>query len=650
MSNDPSGSIWRKWDLQVHAPGTKLNDNYKINDNENICDVFCDKIEKSDVEVFGITDYFSPDCYNAFIEKFRLKYPESRKKFFLNIELRLNESVGIELEEVNIHLIFNPLSLGKVNKFLTELKIVKTGENEKPINCAELRTNSDYESATVTREAIQNAFEETFGKKARRRDHFLVFTAANCIRAKQGVKRKEIISDEIDKFSDGFFGGMQNQQYFLNIERLEDKAFTIGKKPVITSSDAHSFDDLDNFLGRRVEEKGENGKDIIIKDVTWIKADPTFEGLKQILYEPEPGERVCIGPTEPETKNEYQVIRKIEFHNTNDFPEEIVFNKNLCSIIGSRSSGKSALLAYIAHSIDTDLAESLVKGPGEGEDYHWAKIKLEYSVEWRNGLSNNESPGKIVYIPQNYLFDETKDPEKLKRRIEPILFKHFPNFEMQYKQAMNNIDIYNRQITEHIEKWFGLSDVIKSLKEMLKELGDKRIVEKEKHKIESEIEVLKKKYQLSESDVKLYQGVSTTISDCEIKIRQIKREFSQIEHVSKETPYFSVLTWNFIPELDGLPQKLQQLITTELQKNSDSLLETANRYVIDYKKSIEQEKTVLEEKIAEIKKNNKTLLEKYQKNVELEDLIKKRKEYDDTLENIKITDSEKKSFQIKLTE
>src|SRR5262249_19278282 len=37
----------------------------------------------------------------------------------------------------------------------------------------------------------------------------------------------------------------------------------------------------------------------------WIKADPIFEGLKQIIYEPD---RIHVGPEKPERKKSYFVI------------------------------------------------------------------------------------------------------------------------------------------------------------------------------------------------------------------------------------------------------------------------------------------------------------------------------------------------------
>ena len=61
-----NGSTWRKWDLHIHTPSTKLNNQYKDTD-ENLGN-FIDILEKSDVEVFGITDYFNIESYNTFIQ------------------------------------------------------------------------------------------------------------------------------------------------------------------------------------------------------------------------------------------------------------------------------------------------------------------------------------------------------------------------------------------------------------------------------------------------------------------------------------------------------------------------------------------------------------------------------------------------------
>ena len=98
------GSEWIKCDLHLHTPDTKLNkEGFEITE-EDKWDKYCDLIEQSDVIIFGITDYFSIDNYFKFLEKFNLKYPNSKKVFFPNIEFRLDVSVNRKGEEVNIHL------------------------------------------------------------------------------------------------------------------------------------------------------------------------------------------------------------------------------------------------------------------------------------------------------------------------------------------------------------------------------------------------------------------------------------------------------------------------------------------------------------------------------------------------------------------
>ena len=47
----PAGSEWRKWDLHVHVPGTKLNDAYDKNDGKHDFDRFAEVLENSDVAV-----------------------------------------------------------------------------------------------------------------------------------------------------------------------------------------------------------------------------------------------------------------------------------------------------------------------------------------------------------------------------------------------------------------------------------------------------------------------------------------------------------------------------------------------------------------------------------------------------------------------
>ena len=122
--NSPKGSEWRRWDLHLHAPETKLANDYGAGDE--VWDKYVDFLEASPVDAFGITDYFSADCYYTFKEKHATKYPESSKIVFLNIELRLAEAISKENSNPHIHVVFDNYEDNcpkeKIDKFLAELK------------------------------------------------------------------------------------------------------------------------------------------------------------------------------------------------------------------------------------------------------------------------------------------------------------------------------------------------------------------------------------------------------------------------------------------------------------------------------------------------------------------------------------------------
>ena len=288
MTSFPRGAEWRKWDLHVHAPGTKLNDAYGAPAD---WDRFCSDLESSDVAAFGIADYFSLDGYFAVVAEFSTRYPTSPKVLFPNLEVRLNETVNRDVQTVDAHLILRPgLAQETAARLLQELKTELTVSGGRKLSCAELTTHEQREGATVTRAAIDGAIDATFGAGKDRRDNVLVIVPANNsgIRASSDQKRKANLAAEIDKMADAIFGSHVNTEFFLKPDRYPDQP-EIRPKPVFSGSDAHSFEQIADWLGKEHEEPR--------KTVTWIKADVTFDGLLQTLVEP--AERVRIHAPDP---------------------------------------------------------------------------------------------------------------------------------------------------------------------------------------------------------------------------------------------------------------------------------------------------------------------------------------------------------------
>ena len=118
----PGGSEWRKWDLHVHLPGTKLSDNYEKKEGKPDWDRFADIIEASDVAVFGITDYWSAEQTLEFIEYYKSKFPNSEKLLLVNVEFRLNETVNGSVQMVDYHVIFrDTVDAAKIKEYLSKL-------------------------------------------------------------------------------------------------------------------------------------------------------------------------------------------------------------------------------------------------------------------------------------------------------------------------------------------------------------------------------------------------------------------------------------------------------------------------------------------------------------------------------------------------
>ena len=279
------GSEWRKWDLHIHTPNTKLNDNFK-----NDWDGFLDKIANSDIEVFGITDYFSFDNFNKLCDKIKelktnneiLYNKLSKKVFLINIELRL-EITDHNNKNVNLHIIFNNKMKNRndqITKFFTRLK--KNSQNGSFFD-----SNINYNTDFTTIEDIKKALSDS---NINKKDYLIVGQMngyGSCRECSDKESRKSKSLKNVRDFCDLFFGKEDNNKYTVEYY----------KKPTLFCSDAHSIDDLCIYN----EEK--------IKGYTWIKADPTFDGLKQILYEY--NDRIKIQELKPDEKSDFNLIDSI---------------------------------------------------------------------------------------------------------------------------------------------------------------------------------------------------------------------------------------------------------------------------------------------------------------------------------------------------
>ncbi|MCU6479796.1 hypothetical protein LPN03_05420 [Arthrobacter sp. A2-55] len=566
---------------------------------------FCSIIEESDVDAFGLTDYFNLDVFFTFRTEFESRYPNSHKAFFPVVELRLNEAVNKSRDDVNFHILFRPdETQDRINLFLGSLKTELTDEKDRRLTCLDLKTKRLLESASVTRQAIEQAYVAAFGKLTQT-DHILTIVPSNNdgIRADNANQRKLGLADQIDKAADLIFGNASNSKWFLNKERFEAGAGPSRPKPVVTGSDAHNFDDLLAWLGRTVPAPNE-------KCITWIKADLTYEGLQQILVEP--ADRVSIGESKPDFKEPYRYIEKIVFDHP-DFPSEIIFNPNLTSIIGSRSSGKSALLAYVAHAVNADhtleqqqavAAKSKVSDLGPAAGHTWASVEhVKRNIVWGNPEATR---GQVIYVPQNSLFEISNRKTEITDKIRPALFRAYPELEKQFKRFQGEREAIRILMGTSISDWFSHTAAMRARAKDLAQLGDKSAIQAAEQSIKDEIGELRKASSLTDAENAIYTEVKTELAEAEEVVQQLDSELEglrvfiniseTLEVTASEQVSVSIET---SPAVQELGHDLGVAIETLVQGANDQLKADLGSLIVEqYKKLTAKRRGLIERRAA----------------------------------------------------
>ena len=667
----PKGSEWAKWDLQIHTPYTKLADNYTAIDPNDVWENFIKVIKNSDVRVFGVTDYFSIYNYEQLLEKIKTLDPNllKEKTFFPNIELRLNVNANIHSEEANIHLIFSDqCDLIQIKTFLSKLKTISTKADGTHYYCTDPDLSQlGYATASVALSDIQKTLEETFGNSK----PYLVIAAASghgSIRADSGSSRKMNISDEIDKFADGFFGAATSKDYFLKDDRYEDQTVKSKSKPIYATSDCHSFEDCENFLGKQFLRES-----VLEKDVTWIKAEPTFEGLRQTTFEPK--DRVCIQLDRPDNKRPYFIIDTVRFiDNTGAslFPSDYIqINQNLTTIVGGKSTGKSLLLHYIGKTVDEfEVAKRLGEVNAQlGYDFD-TDPNFNFEVKWKDGYSSwLKTPGtpdeigerKILYIPQNFLNKlsekNIRSKDTLNGFVQNILLQD-QAIKDKNQELQDQIKNLSKSIPVDITEVFTLKKEIAQVEEEAKQIGDEKGIGAFIISLEKEIDSIKKESGLKTEEITQYESLVEKEKEITTKISNLEEDKKTVgsfeesmnsEILSMGSTYKEYTNYLNDREIKRKFADESGFITSlneSLQKLVVSTIKEINKKIIDHKKELETVKKDLEPLLSRVKlqtelsKKNDTLKTEQQK---LDKLASKKKTFGLKTELLKTKTNELKS-------
>lgn len=633
----PRGSEWRKWDLHVHAPGGRLNDGYG-GASEEVWTRFCQLLADSDVEAFGITDYFSLDTFFECRRRFKTLHPDVHKVFFANLELRLNESVNRDDESVELHVLLrHDVEEDRARMLLGELKteILEPGR-DRALPCSELESKADFERATVTRQSLLAALASTFGKDQLEDPcDFMLVVPANHggLRSEPSKARKSQIADRIDQLVHAVFGMETNVAHYLDADRAKGEG-KLPPKPVFAASDAHSFDELEAWLGRQV-------RDAIHKSVTWIKADPNFDGLLQTRAEPEG--RVRIQAAKPDAKDPYRYLTSVSFPDGDAFPPKVELNQNLVAVIGPRSSGKSSLLAHIAHAIDPVYAEQRQSeiephaaelGPAAGVS--WAEAG-EVVVTW---AEPNTTEGRVIFVPQNALYAISQRPGEITEKIEPSLRHADPAFDVAMRQMASAVKGANEKLALTIGDWFRSSALIDAAVAELRDRGEKAAIERTRDELGVQIATKREASALSEAEAELYEQVMDGLSLHEARLSVIEAETHQLSaHLDRQHGKLRAYPapradLRVAPGTSELPEGLHAPLETIIEKAEALVVGQLAEALVAYQASLDEEALDLRGREKQMRAEHGELIQKNEANSEIEVLTKARRRQDELLEQI----------------
>ena len=466
------GAKWRKWDLHVHSPASH---NFAGDWNQ-----FVIQLGNADCDVVGINDYFSvagyreiqrrlsdPGALSEGNKPYREALGKLRSKILLPVvECRMNNVVldkklksGVS---INFHLIFSPeVSPDDIETFLKGLKVKGTS------------IGGRYTDGQFLLEEVSVDFGETcrdLQADGTFADRFLIWlpydeyggidpiNPATDALFKEGLVCEADILGSSNKTQADFFlwrdGKFTEEQYRQWFRR---------RKPCIKGSDSHNVNDE---LGKL--------KDHLSKPTDkycWIKADPTFNGLRQIITEP--ADRVYIGRLPPKMEevhsNPTRYISEARIRRSGDgetgdvwFDCEIPLNFDMVAIIGNKGTGKSALADVLALAgnthCDAKYLSFLTKDRFCERNGRIAK-QFEVELTWADGTKSvtslNAKPDPnnvelVKYIPQTYLEKVCTETEpgqqsEFQRELRKVIFSHIGDADRLSRESLDDLIEYKTE-------------------------------------------------------------------------------------------------------------------------------------------------------------------------------------------------------------
>jgi len=522
------GSEWRKWDLHFHTPSSYDYKDKSVT-NEKIIEV----LKENNISLVAITDHHIIDV-ERITELQNLAGNDI--KILTGIEC-CSGSRG--KEPIHFIGIFPETNTERLEYIRDEI-LIKTNINEQKQNKrvdSEIYCNLE-ETAKLIRE-LGGIITIHAGNKSNSIEN--ITNSLPC-----SMAQKKDIAKNIDIFE---MGREEDQKDYINVVFKE-----IGTYPMIICSDNHNINDYS------------------LKQNCWIKADSTFEGLKQIIYEPE--ERVKIQKENPNFEFDKPYFEKISIKDDIKLFENekvaflkkgIPLNKNLVTIIGGRGTGKSLLVNYLAHTFNKN--DKGFKDNKEFEVYY-AKNNVE-NADIATFNAKDKSQINFIFIEQSKLKTLTDDKtvgEEFKKLLQLE--------DLQFNETLNKEIINLLGEIEELKDWFNYET------ENNERINDKDFNEKKKENAKQLLETITTKeneakllkYTENINDIKNYENLLLELDKLKEKHEEYSKELNvEISTLNDKLDNdFKIEEINFNKQLQGIEKVKNHFEELKVNKESEN--------------------------------------------------------------------------------
>lgn len=456
------GSSWNIWDFHLHTPYSVLNNQFGNPDSPDTWSHYVDMIEQEaqqrGIAAIGVTDYFVIDGYKKLKE---IQEAGRLQNILLipNIEFRIDKIIYKDRDDskgrrLNFHVLFSPdVPISEIEEgFLYDLDFVYENDPFEPSKTRKLKRynltqfgkemqsqHHSFEDQSPFRTgcllAVVQAEKIKFVLESRFRGKYLLILANENLSSMHWDGQDHATRKQLIQMAHGIFSSnVSDRDFGLGKKHDSVEAFIEeykSLKPCLWGCDSHSFSE------RFLEPDGRN--------YCWIKGDVSWEGLKQVLFEPE--DRVRIQEINPEPSKSIYTISNVKIdttHINNSLNIEGInteLNPNLITIIGGRGSGKTALLDIIASC----FAEGEKLTGLKDSFFHRLYIETEARrtianqpiptwLEFKSGEKFFKSIGddtqifekaNIIYLTQNHFDEYTENPNRLYKHIIDLVFDKY---------------------------------------------------------------------------------------------------------------------------------------------------------------------------------------------------------------------------------